>query len=516
MLTIIVSATPFYATAQGISVDDLIVVDCLLPGQVRQLGLSTKYITPRRPIKTSAKTCAIRGGEYISYDRADYQSALKVWKADAETGDPKAQTYVAEIYERGLGTDPSYADAAKWYALAAEQGYSPAQLSLGRLYEQGLGVEKDLLTALNLYRQANGLQKAETSFVSAMQNAADSGSAEEIDALRKQVDKLEKSNKSLREKLNKLIEDADNSTDKLQKLQSEIIVKQQLLEEARNNSDLSQVSDGLNTQIAELKQQLEENSARYESEKALLKTEFSEKEKAFQKALDESDSEAVIAMLQQQLEDKQGQIDQNLDDVVYQLEQYRIREALLTEELNNIADSGASEEQVVKLKAELDLIRSQKQSDSSKYENKIAQLREQLASQQKQFELARKQDDSKVAIALLEEQIEIQEKQIEDSELKQDKLLVQLRNEIEARESQAKLLSSQKDSKSVIAKLKKQIKAQTKTITKETQRNKELTEQVNRQAEALASNESKRKIASDEGPSIVLKVPPLIASRGAK
>ena len=39
------------------------IVDCLLPGQVRRLG-NTTYMTPRRPIRTTAQDCAIRGGEY--------------------------------------------------------------------------------------------------------------------------------------------------------------------------------------------------------------------------------------------------------------------------------------------------------------------------------------------------------------------------------------------------------------------------------------------------------------------
>jgi hypothetical protein len=156
--TIILAIATQSSVAQEISIESLIVVDCLLPGQVRQLGPSRTYITPRRPVKTSARDCAIRGGEYVSYDRADYKSALKVWMADAETGDAKAQTYVAEIYQRGLGIDPNYVEAAKWYQMASDQGYKPAQLSLGVLYEQGLGVEKNILLALNLYRSANGLE----------------------------------------------------------------------------------------------------------------------------------------------------------------------------------------------------------------------------------------------------------------------------------------------------------------------------------------------------------------------
>src|SRR3954470_2584029 len=57
---------------------DLEVVDCLLPGQVRRLG-NTTYLTQRRPTRTTAGECAIRGGDYVAYDRADYKSALRVW-----------------------------------------------------------------------------------------------------------------------------------------------------------------------------------------------------------------------------------------------------------------------------------------------------------------------------------------------------------------------------------------------------------------------------------------------------
>ncbi|MCK5665345.1 MAG: hypothetical protein KAI17_17780, partial [Thiotrichaceae bacterium] len=80
-----------------------LIVDCLLPGQVRKMGKLSTYISPRRPIKTSTANCEYRGGEYIAYDRADYKTALKVWLAAAQEGDAKAQTYVGEAYEKGLG-----------------------------------------------------------------------------------------------------------------------------------------------------------------------------------------------------------------------------------------------------------------------------------------------------------------------------------------------------------------------------------------------------------------------------
>ncbi len=137
-------------------VQDLYIVDCLLPGQLRQLG-TTSYMTPRRPIRTTAVDCRVRGGEYVAYDRADYKTALKIWLPAAEEGDAEAQNTVGEIFEQGLGTDPNYEVAALWYRKAADQGHKTALFNLGTLYETGKGVAQDKVTALNLYRQAWGV-----------------------------------------------------------------------------------------------------------------------------------------------------------------------------------------------------------------------------------------------------------------------------------------------------------------------------------------------------------------------
>ncbi|MDY6920289.1 MAG: caspase family protein [Pseudomonadota bacterium] len=138
--------------------DDLLIIDCLLPGQVKKLGSQTTYLSARRPIKTTATDCEIRGGEYVAFDRADYATALKIWLPVAQSGDPEAQTYVGEIYEKGLGLKPDYQAAAVWYQKAAQQNFSRALINLGNLHEKGLGVAQDKAMALNLYRRAAGLQ----------------------------------------------------------------------------------------------------------------------------------------------------------------------------------------------------------------------------------------------------------------------------------------------------------------------------------------------------------------------
>jgi hypothetical protein len=148
------------AQGQPPSPDDYLVVDCLLPGKVRQLGRRTTYLGARRPIRTTALDCRIRGGEYTAYDRADYRTALAVWQAAADAGDAEAQYYVGSIHEKGLGTAPDPARAAEWYRRAAEQGYAAAQVAYGYLCERGLGVAQDTAAALNWYRRAAGLPES--------------------------------------------------------------------------------------------------------------------------------------------------------------------------------------------------------------------------------------------------------------------------------------------------------------------------------------------------------------------
>lgn len=146
------------ATSSSVQADQFLVVDCLLPGQVRMLGQRTTYVSARRPARLPARDCQIRGGEYVAYDRADLRSALAAWQPLAEQGDVEARVIVGEIHERGLGVAPDHAAAARWYRLAAEAGDRRAQVNLGHLYESGLGVERDPRAALDWYRRAAGEQ----------------------------------------------------------------------------------------------------------------------------------------------------------------------------------------------------------------------------------------------------------------------------------------------------------------------------------------------------------------------
>ena len=171
----------------AIKIDDLMIVDCLLPGQVRQMGTEFTYLSARRPIRTSAKDCAIRGGEYVAFDRANYGTALKTWLPAANQNDANAMNYVGEIYEKGLGIAPDYALAKSWYEKSAAKGNSSAMINLGSMFERGQGVSADMVQAMNWYRKASGLKGSDLEIVTQADRVARRAQAEELDQLRIQT-----------------------------------------------------------------------------------------------------------------------------------------------------------------------------------------------------------------------------------------------------------------------------------------------------------------------------------------
>lgn len=189
--------------------DDLMIVDCRLPPRQRRIGNRT-YPIASRPVRTTAVDCRIRGGEYTAYDRANYETSLKIWLVEAEKNDRDAQYYVGKIYEGGLGTPPDYAAAAGWYEKAAAAGHSASQFSLGRLYEKGLGVPADMTKAFNLYRRAAGLSGdyviVEATRYDELQQAAYQLALreQEIQDLQRQLDKSKTRERELLQQLDDL------------------------------------------------------------------------------------------------------------------------------------------------------------------------------------------------------------------------------------------------------------------------------------------------------------------------
>ncbi len=136
--------------------DDVLIVVCKLPPRLFGVGAMRRMV-PGPIIKTDGRDCEIRGGTWVAYDRADYKTALAVWREKADKGDSEAMTYIGEIHERALGLPaPDYTAAAEWYRKGWAAGSKRAAINLGRLYEHGLGVPRDPVEALNWYRKGTG------------------------------------------------------------------------------------------------------------------------------------------------------------------------------------------------------------------------------------------------------------------------------------------------------------------------------------------------------------------------
>ena len=72
-----------------------------------------------------------------AYERGDYATALRVFKARAALRDAGAQINLGIMYDKGNGVPQDYVEAVKWYRLAAEQGIAEAQNNIGWMYHEG-------------------------------------------------------------------------------------------------------------------------------------------------------------------------------------------------------------------------------------------------------------------------------------------------------------------------------------------------------------------------------------------
>src|SRR5260221_4740959 len=69
--------------------------------------------------------------------KADYATALRLWRPLAEQGNSDAQFYLGGMYDAGKGVQQDEPVAVFWVRKAAEQGNSNAQIGLGLMYENG-------------------------------------------------------------------------------------------------------------------------------------------------------------------------------------------------------------------------------------------------------------------------------------------------------------------------------------------------------------------------------------------
>ncbi|MFD0915147.1 tetratricopeptide repeat protein [Pseudahrensia aquimaris] len=80
---------------------------------------------------------------YGAFQRGFYLTALRLALPRAETGDPAAQTLIAEIYWNGFGVARDTKKALEWYRFAANGGNREAQFALANILLKGDTVPAD-------------------------------------------------------------------------------------------------------------------------------------------------------------------------------------------------------------------------------------------------------------------------------------------------------------------------------------------------------------------------------------
>jgi hypothetical protein len=346
-------ASAIGATTQLAVLDaaDFEIVDCLLPARVSRLGRNLTFLGARRPIRTTGRDCGIRGGEYVAYDRANYATALKIWLPLAEQGDPEAQTYVGDIYEKGLGPSPDYAIAANWYQRAAEQGYASAQVSLGQLYERGLGVPKDMMAALDLYRKASGLAETfEIIPAAELQTLQSAVEQSEGAAARRgqQAEMLERELRQARDELEGLREEAEAERQALEFARRQLAEQRQALAtrspEPAHGDDGEQTARARQVELQQAQREAELARRSEELDRQLAEISAREAEHRHQVAAERASIEAARLELTERR--------MSLDTDVRQLEAQR--EALEGEHATFTRQVGTQQAELQKLRGELE------------------------------------------------------------------------------------------------------------------------------------------------------------------
>jgi uncharacterized protein len=82
-----------------------------------------------------AACSSFQDGERL-FKRGEYQSAYEAWKPLAESGDARAQYWVARMYYYAVGPTDDVAIGLDWFRRAANQGHAGAQYELGLHFQQ--------------------------------------------------------------------------------------------------------------------------------------------------------------------------------------------------------------------------------------------------------------------------------------------------------------------------------------------------------------------------------------------
>lgn len=437
-----VNQVPADMYAEANKADSLFIIDCLLPGQVRKLGQNAMYLTARRPIKTTASECAIRGGEYVAYDRADFRTSLNVWLPQAKGGNAEAQAFVGEIYEKGMGVPPNYNLAKQWYEKAAAQKNTKAQLNLGYLYEKGLGVPKSLPTAMSWYQKASGLEDINIPYAATLNAAAEnSGLKEEVKLLkaslhnsRQASDRLTSELAQSQQQITQQQINLDQSSSTLSKYKKQLNSKLS----SSNNTNSEQLKSIISKKESEIQQQkshLAKSQQHYDEKLNALSDQLASTQKRAEQISNELqktqspdisqnkllNTEALLAKTQAHLVDLQRESQQQLHNI--HTENMLLKKQHSSETSRTTQELEITQQELIqqrKDKFEQELALYQLKQTNSQYQHNITQLKAEIkntdTSKARQRIASQKLTDYNKAVKKSQGQILTLQKQLKSTE----------------------------------------------------------------------------------------------------
>lgn len=386
----------------------LLIVDCVLPPRVVNMGLAMTYMAAGEPVRTTAIDCGIRGGKYVAYDRANYATALEVWLAKAKTGDAEAETNVGEIYEKGVGATPDYQNAALWYRKAAERGYARAQVNLGYLYEKGLGVPKDLPASINWYRKASGLTGNDLVFASSVEfEGAEAAGQDRTAKAKTEIESLRAELGQSRKEIESLSQRLSGSQSQLEESRAQLRQTLEALEKARSelerqkNAPPAQRSQNLQR----LEQDIKEKETQAQRENDSIKrmeAQFQRKNAELLEKLEKAERRAAsldaqldrnlfeTKRLQTQLAQAEGNLEQAKLD-------YRTQRQRISDE--TAAASDARRQELEEKLQGLESSRAQQDEQLKSMNRKIAEYEQERARLQAELKKAQSQAPERVSAA---------------------------------------------------------------------------------------------------------------------
>lgn len=123
-------------------------------GQIRDNLMPNEESNSDQNASTSSASTVIdtKALAIQAYNKGEYSEAMLLF--DRINDDSEAQTYIATMYRKGLGTVHDDEKSLSWITKAANQGYAKAQTRLGYYYQYNIGVKRDYKQAMNWYKKA--------------------------------------------------------------------------------------------------------------------------------------------------------------------------------------------------------------------------------------------------------------------------------------------------------------------------------------------------------------------------